>query len=149
LSADNYRLTCQGMMMSSAGADILLQFGEGTIDNVAWKTSGYQWANTYGGVSGASTGNQGSTSASGIKIADSLKTSNGGAIAIEVSVPALSKAIQHGAIGHYFKASNSGDGYYYVGFGGTYTTDTGAVTALRLQASTGSIASGFCRLRQE
>jgi len=66
-----------------------------------------------------------------------------------VTIGGLAKSIQHGAVANSFKASGSADVYYRVTGGGTYPSDTNAKTALRLVASSGSIASGYCRLRQE
>jgi hypothetical protein len=134
-----YQLSCASLFASGVVA-LYLQVGEGGTPT--WETTGYRWGNRYVG-SDASTGVTNNASDSGI----ALTTSSGvlaGSINFtgylyNVTSTTAIKTFTANVVNHASGVSYGND------LQGSYTTDTNAVTALRIIPSSGTV-TGTCTL---
>lgn len=137
LTANEYDIRCYGLVSSATAADAWgIQFGEG--GSPTWKTSGYQRA-YFGFKASGSADNQGSTSDSQINFGANANTTP---FVLTAHLHGLTTAISHSVEGN----SQGINGYNSYSFGGTYTSDTTAITAARIIDSTGNPVSGTCSL---
>jgi hypothetical protein len=144
-----YKLFCTDLILSSTSAVLYLQFGEGATPT--WKTSSYH----YGGIecSAAAAGSTGcggfsSTSATGIIISNgATEVWGSNAESIDVTISNLASGLYKNVTGNWAQNVSGGSGDFSLFLvGGQYEGDTTAVTAVRLNPSTGTITSGQCSL---
>ena len=140
-TASYYNLKCTALVPVTTG-DILLQFSE---DNGAtWKTSGYSWQKISISNNGAGVTSANSSAAVGIRLGGSFGGAPGADIDAEInnisSVTAPKFARARAAFW-------DGTNYYSDSGSGIYSTDNGAVNAVRvIRADSSNLASGKCSL---
>lgn len=143
LTADNHLLVINALVPATNGADILLQFGEGGTPT--WKTANYDTISEYLVLnSGAGNGVTWTGAGAGFLIANAVDNASPGLRGGMVELFNLSQTETHGM---QFNCSRVNSSTIALLRGvGSYTGDTAAITAVRLIASSGNLASGSASL---
>jgi hypothetical protein len=143
---NDYRVVCRTILPATTGVKIWVQLGEGGTPT--WETSGYNWGGAAYSTGGSVTG-EGATNDSGFDLTISLTMSNGGTIGASAKVDLIGLAAgQRHIMTHDSLFAYSSDNTLFIPgkATGDYTTDTNAITAIRVIASSGNLASGTCSL---
>jgi hypothetical protein len=138
-------LNCSGMEPGTATVALQLQVGEGATPT--WETASYNYGDTLSSsVSGGS--NTNATAASAIQLDQGLDgTSTSYSASYEILINNVSNTTFYKSILYQSAAYVATNGGYYNNNGaGVYTGDTNAITAVRVQYSSGNISVGKCSL---
>lgn len=139
-------LDCNDMLPSGTNVDLQLLFGEGAGPT-------YEVTNYYGGLSWVSSlpgsGVNGMTNAAAISLTTPSSQMDGVGVPTHIANTHIFvsrvASTSHAKVATYATGYASGDGVSVVGSAGYYG-DTNAITALRIQFSSGNITSGTCTL---
>lgn len=144
LTDDNYLLIVNSLVPATNNADVLLQVGEGGTPT--WKTANYTSAYTYFFPSGGTpTGNITASSTAGLVIADQVDNAAPGVMSGEFHIFGLQSATdQKSVLGNSIRTN--GGSLTRLSLFDRYTGTAAAVSALRLIASSGNLASGEASL---
>jgi hypothetical protein len=141
-------LDCKGVISATNSAYLTLQYGEGA--GPTWETANYSYTENYTTSNGVGPGNSASASTSSIPITISANNTNSAdtfetkAWIYNNSSSSLYKVVSYLGAGWVDSGGSPVIGGY--SGGGSYSGDTNAITAFRLQMNSGNITSGTCSL---
>lgn len=139
LTGDRYLLVIENLVPATAGADLIVQLGEGGTPT--YQTSGYAYVYTYTGIDVVDGGVTRAITAS--NLGPMLASSGSAGIPHgRVHLNGLSQAKRHAADFVFVLHANGNGKYYDTRGSGVFLTDTTAITAIRIITSAGNIASG-------
>ncbi len=136
-----YLLTCTDIIPSTTSTNLLTQFGEGGTPT--FETTGY--ASVAGSMNSAN-GSNSQTASTGIIWNSIALVSNGDGVQGIQWIHGIASGVHkfsHGTSAISFNTSGDAGGNTMIG---TYKTDVNAITAIRVIASSGTLASGSCSL---
>ena len=144
---NNYYLVVDGLKGSTNNTQLYFQFGEGSTPT--WQTSNYNVSFVESSSSGTANTNVYPGNANGfLGYNGALSTISGNGNIVTVNfVNFLSSSVYKTYVANYCYISGSAGATVNTGiFGGSYVGDTNPITAIRLFASSGNIASGTASL---
>lgn len=147
LAGAEYKVRCSNLRPSSVATILYLQLGEGGTPT--WETANYSWA-ARGWESDGTNVQTNSTSAAGINLnVSSDVTVSGYGLSGYINLHSLSSAALNKQVdGNVNFAIGGGATSVTLNIAGAYNGDQGAITAVRIFPSTGTITSGNCSLYQ-
>lgn len=140
LTGDDYLLTVNALVPATNAVDLKVQFGQGA--GPTWKTATYESAFRYITMSGTS--GDSNAAAAGVLFANAVDNTNNGALTYTIHMFGLASTVRHSALFTGMRA-NSG-AYTFITGAGDYTSDTTAITAVRIITSSGNLSSGNASL---
>lgn len=138
---NTYLLTCTDIIPSTTSTNLLTQFGEGGTPT--WETANYA---SVAGPLNSSNGTNSQTATTGFIWNSIALVNNGDGVQGIQWIDGLQSAVHkfvHGTSAISWDTSGNAGGQTMIG---TYKGDTNAITAIRVIASSGNLASGSCSL---